>query len=137
MNILLPPPIFFNGLYNFTVRVFSFSKLLFIVYCSLLSSCRFHFFFFFLFFVVGDSACFNQGFFSVGILSLEIFTNLSASILLTYSSHSLLYLDTHSLIGWIPQDYLICWLLILFFLVLSSHLLPTFVWFFLCFCSCL
>ena len=78
-------------------------------------------------------------------MSLEILTNLSASILLTCSSHSLLLLlllllllDTHSLTGWIPQDSLICWFLIvsslfcqLFFLVLSSHLLPMFVWFFM------
>ena len=60
-------------------------------------------------------ACFNQGlsrsiFFS-GVLqillrqvyfSLEVFTNLSASILVTCSSHSLLLHSTHTLIGWIP-----------------------------------
>ena len=46
-------------------------------------------------------------------------------------------LSTNALIGCIPQDSLICWLLILFTfvlqlfsLVLSSHLLPTFVLFF-------
>ena len=82
---------------------------------------KFFFFFFFFFFVVGASFCFNQGlshsiFFSdvleiypAGILSLEILTNLSASILVTCSSHSLL-LYIHLLWGWI-----------LFFLVFSSH----------------
>ena len=69
---------------------------------------------------VGDSTRFNQGWslfllfrlhgdlLPAGILSLEIWTNLSASILVTCSSHSLL-LFTHSFIGWIPQDSLICW----------------------------
>ena len=42
-----------------------------------------------------------------GILSLDILTNLSASILVTCWSHSLLLLSTHSLRGWIPQDSLI------------------------------
>jgi Phosphoglycerol transferase and related proteins, alkaline phosphatase superfamily len=45
-------------------------------------------------------------------LNSFILTNLSASILVTCSSHSFL-LSTHSLIGWIPQDSLICCLLIL------------------------
>ena len=70
----------------------------------------------------------------VGTLSLEILTNLPASMRVTCSSHSLLLLlSAYSLIGGIPLDSLICWLLILyilscqlFFIVLSSHLLPTF-----------
>ena len=42
-----------------------------------------------------------------GILSLDILTNLSAYILVTCWSHSLLFLlSTHSLIGWIPQRFL-------------------------------
>ena len=57
------------------------------------------------FFVVGGSFYFNQGLnhsvFSSDVL--EILTNLSTSILVTCSSHSLL-LSTHSLICWIPQD---------------------------------
>ena len=52
------------------------------------------------------------------ILSLEILIDLSASNLVTYSSHSLLLPSTHSLIGWILQDSLICWLLILLSLAL-------------------
>jgi hypothetical protein len=36
------------------------------------------------------------------VLFLEISTNLSATILITCSSHSLLIFSTHSLIGWIP-----------------------------------
>ena len=70
-------------------------------------------------------------------LSLKIWSNLSASILVTRSSHSLLLLliSTHLLIGCIPQDSLICWFLILFlfsqlfFLVLSTHFRLTFDWF--------
>ena len=73
------------------------------------------------------------------ILFLEILTNLSASNPVTCLSHSLLLLllllliSTHSLIVCITQDSLIYWLFILFlfcqlyFLVLSSPLLPTFV----------
>jgi hypothetical protein len=66
--------------------------------------------------VLGDSSCFYQGlnrfiFFSrVLEIFLEILTNLSVSIFVICSSHSLLHLSTHSLIGWTPQDYLICWL---------------------------
>ena len=55
-----------------------------------------------------------------GVLSLEILTNPSASILVTCSSYSLLLLSMHSITGWIPQDSLICWLLIL-----SIFVLPT------------
>ena len=84
----------------------------------------------------------------VGILSLEILTNLSASFLVICSFHSLLLLlllllSTHSLIGWIRQDSLICWLLVLCSFVLSSVFLNTFISFasnfcliFLCFLSC-
>ena len=60
-------------------------------------------------------------------LSLEILTNLSASILVTCLSLSRL-LSTHELIGCISQDSLICWVPIFvfptIFIVLSSHLLP-------------
>ena len=48
-----------------------------------------------------------------GISSVENLNNPSASILVTFSSYSLLLLSIHSLIDWIPQDSLICWLLIL------------------------
>ena len=58
------------------------------------------------------------------ILSLDILTSFSASILITFWSHSLLFLllllSTHSLIGWIAQDFLISWLLILSTFVLST-----------------
>ena len=74
--------------------------------------------------VLGDSACSNQGrpgnLQPEGILFLDILTNLSTSILVTCWSHSLLLLSSYSLIGWILQDYLICWLLIL-----SIFVLPT------------
>ena len=72
--------------------------------------------FFFVVVVVGDSACFNEGLSRSVLLSdiLGILTNISASILVTCSPHSLL-ISTHSLIGWIPQDSLICWLLIVCF----------------------
>ena len=43
-----------------------------------------------------------------GILSLEIVTNIRASILLTCSSHFHHLPSTHSLIGWIHQDSPIC-----------------------------
>ena len=42
-----------------------------------------------------------------GKLSLETLTNLSASILVTFSPHFLLLLSIHSLIGWVPLDSLI------------------------------
>ena len=60
------------------------------------------------------------------IFSLEILTNLSASILVSCSSHSLL-LSTHSLIGWISQDSLICWLFTLFIFVLPTIFHSTFI----------
>ena len=73
--------------------------------------------------IIADFAYFNQALsrsnllfgrpgdtLPAGILSLDILNKLSASILVTCWSHSLL--ATHSLIGWIPQDTLICWLLI-------------------------
>ena len=56
-----------------------------------------------------------------GILYLEILTYLSASSLVTSLSHSLLHLSTHLLIGWMPQDFLICWLLILSTVVLPIY----------------
>ena len=62
-----------------------------------------------------------------------------ASILVTCSSHSLL-LYTHSSIGWIPKDSLICLLLILSIFVLPTIFISTFISFasniclaFLCF----
>ena len=61
----------------------------------------------------------------------------SASILVTCSSHSLLLLSIHSLIGQIQQDSLISLLLNLFLFcqllsfVRSTHFLPTFGWDFL------
>ena len=64
---------------------------------------------------------------STGILSVDILTNLSASILVTYWSRSLLLLSTHSLIDWITQDALICWLLILTIFVLPTIFLSTFI----------
>ena len=99
----------------------------------------------------GDSACFNQGLCrSIPFpdvvdtflrqvyckLSLEILTDLSPFILVTCLS--LLLLSIHSL-GWIPQDSLICWLLILpifvlptiFLILRSSHLFPTFICFYM------
>ena len=63
-----------------------------------------------------------------GILSLDIITNLSASIVITCWSHYLpLLLSNHSIIGWIPQDSLICWLLILCILILPTIFLNTFI----------
>ena len=59
------------------------------------------------------------------ILLLDILTNLSASILVTCWSHSLL--STHSLIGWIPQDSLICWILIQSIFVLQTIFFNTFI----------
>ena len=69
------------------------------------------------------------------IFSLEILTNLSATILVTCLSHSLLFsnrywLDTtgfSDLVGFLFYIFLFCQL---FSLILSSHLLSTFVWFF-------
>ena len=60
-------------------------------------------------------------------MSFEILTNLSVSILVTCSSHYLLLLSTHSLIGRILQNSLICWLLILFIFVLPTIDLSTFI----------
>ena len=90
--------------------------------------------------------CFNLGLLLFGcsrdllpvsILSLVILANHPASTLVTCSSHSLLLLSTHSFIDWIPQDTLICWLLIVcifvlptVLLVLSSDFLPTIVSYF-------
>ena len=78
-------------------------------------------------FVIDDSICFNEVlsrsiFFRASwrSSSLEILTNLSASILVTCSFHSLFLFFTHSVLGWILQDFLICWLLIL-----SIFVLPT------------
>ena len=82
-------------------------------------------FFFFFFFVVDDYAYLirvmslhllfgrPRDLLPAGILSLEILSNLSASILVTSLSHSLI-LFAHFLIGYIQQYSLICWLLILF-----------------------
>ena len=79
--------------------------------------------------------CYNQG--------------LSRSILVSCSSHSLLLLllllFTDSLIGWIPEDSLICWLLILSVFGLPTIFLSTFILFasniclvfIVCFHSCL
>ena len=89
---------------------------------------------FFFFFVVGECACFNQELSrssfrtpwrssSGSYNALEILTNLSASIFVTCSSHSLLL----SLIGWISQKYLICRLLILSIFVLSTLFVSTFI----------
>ena len=68
------------------------------------------------------------------ILPLEILANLSASILVTCSSHSFLLLFIHSFIGWIVwfSAFLLYLFLFceLFSLVLSYHLFPIFVWFF-------
>ena len=61
-----------------------------------------------------------------GVLSLEILTNPSASILVKYTSYSLLLFSTHS-IRWIRQDSLICWLLILSIFVLPTIFLSTFI----------
>ena len=73
------------------------------------------------FFVVGGSSYFNHplsrrpgDLLPAGLLYLEVLTNLSASILVRRWSYSLLLLplSTHLLIGWIPQNSLISWLLI-------------------------
>ena len=63
-----------------------------------------------------------RNFLPTGILSLEILTNLLAFIVVTCSSYSLL-LSIHSLIGWIPHDSLICWLLILSIFCLANYFL--------------
>ena len=64
---------------------------------------------------------------SAGILSFDILSDLSASILVTCWSHSVLLLCTHTLIGWILQDYQISWLLILSIFVLPTIFLSTFI----------
>ena len=56
-----------------------------------------------------------------------IVPNPSASFLATFWPHSLLFLYTHSLIVWIPQDSLTCWLLILSIFVLPTIFLSTFI----------
>ena len=59
---------------------------------------------------------------------LEILSNLSAFILVTCSTHSLLLLlSTHSLIGWITLDSLICWLFILCSFAWPTIFLSTFI----------
>jgi hypothetical protein len=69
--------------------------------------------------LVGNSACLISKLLPAGVMSLEILTNLSASILVTCLSHSLLLFSIHS-IGWILQHSLIYWVIIL-----SIFVLPT------------